>query len=32
VLEWQLNAINAAFLPSDERDELSEFVLEAYTR
>lgn len=32
VLEWQLNAINAAFLPSDERDELSEFVLAAYTR
>lgn len=31
VLEWQLNAVNAAFLPSDERDELSEFVLAAYT-
>jgi adenosine deaminase len=31
VLEWQLNAINASFLPSDERDELSEFVLAAYT-
>jgi adenosine deaminase len=31
VLEWQLNAINAAFLPSDERDELSEFVLAAYS-
>lgn len=31
VLEWQLNAINAAFLPSDERDELSEFVLATYT-
>jgi adenosine deaminase len=31
VLEWQLNAINAAFVPSDERDELSEFILAAYT-
>jgi adenosine deaminase len=31
VLEWQLNAINAAFVPSDERDELSEFVLAAYS-
>ena len=31
VLEWQLNAITAAFMPSDERDELSEFILAAYT-
>jgi adenosine deaminase len=31
VLEWQLNAITAAFLPSDERDELSEFMLAAYS-
>ena len=31
VLEWQLNAINAAFSPSDERDELSEFILAAYS-
>jgi adenosine deaminase len=31
VLEWQLNAINAAFVPSDERDEMSEFILAAYT-
>jgi adenosine deaminase len=31
VLEWQLNAINAAFAPSDERDELSDFILAAYT-
>lgn len=31
VLEWQLNAINAAFLPSDERDELTEFVVAAYS-
>lgn len=31
VLEWQLNAINAAFVQSDERDEMSEFILAAYT-
>ena len=31
VLEWQLNAITAAFLPSDERDDLTEFVLAAYS-
>lgn len=31
VLEWQLNAVTAAFVPSDERDELSEFILAAYT-
>lgn len=31
VLEWQLNAVNAAFLPSEDRDELAEFFLAAYS-
>lgn len=31
VLEWQLNAVNAAFLPSEDRDELTEFFLAAYS-
>jgi adenosine deaminase len=31
VLQWQLNAVNAAFIPSDERDTLSDFLMSAYT-
>jgi adenosine deaminase len=31
VLRWQLNAVNAAFIPSDERDTLSDFLMSAYT-
>jgi adenosine deaminase len=32
VLQWQLNAVNAAFIASDERDALSDFLMSAYTR
>jgi len=31
VLQWQLNAVNAAFIASDERDALSDYLLSAYT-
>jgi adenosine deaminase len=31
VLQWQLNAVNAAFIASDERDTLSDFLMSAYT-
>jgi adenosine deaminase len=31
VLQWQLNAVNAAFISSDERDALSDFLMSAYT-
>ena len=31
VLQWQLNAADAAFLPAEERQELTEFLLAAYS-
>jgi adenosine deaminase len=31
VLQWQLNAVNASFIPNEERDELSDFLMTAYT-
>jgi len=31
VLQWQLNAVNAAFISSDERDALSDFLMSAYS-
>jgi adenosine deaminase len=31
VLQWQLNAVDAAFIASDERDTLSDFLMSAYT-
>jgi len=31
VLQWQLNAVNAAFIANDERDALSDYLLSAYT-
>jgi adenosine deaminase len=32
VLQWQLNAVDAAFIASDDRDTLSDFLMSAYTR
>ncbi len=32
VLQWQLSAADAAFLPSEDRDELADFLVAAYTR
>ena len=31
VLQWQLNAADAAFLPVEDRDELTKFLLSAYS-
>jgi adenosine deaminase len=31
VLQWQLNAVDAAFIDSDERDSLADFLMSAYT-
>jgi adenosine deaminase len=31
VLQWQLNAVNASFIPNEERGELSDFLMTAYT-
>lgn len=31
VLQWQLNAVDAAFIDSDERDALADFLMSAYT-
>jgi adenosine deaminase len=31
VLQWQLNAVNAAFITSDDRDTLSDFLMSAYS-
>jgi adenosine deaminase len=31
VLQWQLNAVNAAFITSEERDTLSDLLMSAYT-
>jgi adenosine deaminase len=31
-LQWQLNAVDAAFIASDDRDTLSDFLMSAYTR
>jgi adenosine deaminase len=31
VLQWQLNAVDAAFIESDERDSLADFLMSAYT-
>ena len=31
VLQWQLNAVDSAFITSDERDTLSDFLMSAYT-
>jgi len=31
VLQWQLNAVDAAFIASDDRDTLSDFLMSAYT-
>jgi len=32
VLQWQLNAVDSAFIASDDRDTLSDFLMSAYTR
>jgi adenosine deaminase len=32
VLQWQLDAVDAAFIASDDRDTLSDFLMSAYTR
>lgn len=31
VLQWQLNAVDAAFIDSDERDALADFLMSAYS-
>lgn len=31
VLQWQLNAVDAAFIDGDERDSLADFLMSAYT-